>query len=258
MFRRILLWFGGMLVFSFAAFILTTWLTAIRPPGRKPMMRRLFAYQFQEAIRVWEQGGAESLRPFLQRLDAGFPARHHLTDSGRRDLADGQDRSNALRRASDTPAFRIARPLNVLMKRVSPDGRYAFLTENEFQPPDPWANIAVYGWIVLIIVLLCYALAWTLARPIRRLRETVARFGAGDLHTHTRSKRRDELGDLERSFDQMADRIETLLNAERRLLQDISHELRSPLARLRFALELAHGAPMQSRTFLGYTRKWSA
>jgi two-component system sensor histidine kinase CpxA len=49
----------------------------------------------------------------------------------------------------------------------------------------------------------------------------------------------DEIGELSRAFDQMADRIETLLAAERRLLQDVSHELRSPLARLGFAVELA-------------------
>ena len=52
----------------------------------------------------------------------------------------------------------------------------------------------------------------------------------------------DEIGNLGRAFDQMADRIQTLLTAERRLLQDISHELRSPLARLSFATELVRTA----------------
>ena len=55
--------------------------------------------------------------------------------------------------------------------------------------------------------------------------------------------RRDEIGALAGSFDRMADRIETLLTAERRLLQDVSHELRSPLARLSFAAELVRTAP---------------
>ena len=54
----------------------------------------------------------------------------------------------------------------------------------------------------------------------------------------TESKRHDELGDLGRDFDLMADRIETLLTSERRLLQDVSHELRTPLARLVLAVEL--------------------
>jgi signal transduction histidine kinase len=67
----------------------------------------------------------------------------------------------------------------------------------------------------------------------------VERFGHGDLSARVRSNRRDELGKLARAFDRMAERIETLVGAERRLLLDISHELRSPLARLGVAIELA-------------------
>ena len=81
-------------------------------------------------------------------------------------------------------------------------------------------------------------LAVHLAAPLRRLRRVVDRFGRGDL-PRVGSHRRDEIGELSRAFDQMAGRIETLLTAERRLLQDVSHELRSPLTRLGFAVELA-------------------
>jgi signal transduction histidine kinase len=70
----------------------------------------------------------------------------------------------------------------------------------------------------------------------------VERFGSGDLSARADLRRRDEIGDVARAFDQMAERIETLLTAERRLLQDISHELRSPLARLSFAAELTKTA----------------
>ena len=65
------------------------------------------------------------------------------------------------------------------------------------------------------------------------------RFGQGDLAARAAINRKDELGQLASSFNQMADRIQTLLAAERRLLLDISHELRSPLARLGVAVELA-------------------
>jgi two-component system sensor histidine kinase CpxA len=78
-----------------------------------------------------------------------------------------------------------------------------------------------------------------LTGPVRILQKTVERFGRGDLSARAESVRRDELGQLARTFDRMADRIETLLAAERRLLLDISHELRSPLARLGVAIELA-------------------
>jgi two-component system sensor histidine kinase CpxA len=88
-------------------------------------------------------------------------------------------------------------------------------------------------------ILLCYWLAWHLTSPVRQLQKAVERFGRGDLSARVGSTRRDELGQLARTFDRMAGRIRTLLGAERRLLLDVSHELRSPLARLGVAVELA-------------------
>jgi len=82
-------------------------------------------------------------------------------------------------------------------------------------------------------------LAFTIASPLRDLAHSVERFGRGELSVRLNSKRRDEIGELARAFDRMAARIGTLLTAERRLLQDVSHELRSPLARMSFAAELA-------------------
>ncbi|MFO0889331.1 MAG: ATP-binding protein [Isosphaeraceae bacterium] len=92
------------------------------------------------------------------------------------------------------------------------------------------------------MVVLGYLFTLLIARPLRALRLAVERFGRGDLGARIGSRRRDEIGELARSFDQMAGQIETLLTAERRLLQDVSHELRTPLTRLGFALELARTA----------------
>ena len=89
------------------------------------------------------------------------------------------------------------------------------------------------------MVLLCYGFAYHLTSPVRRLRTAVECFGRGDFSARAETDRKDELGQLAGSFNQMADRIQTLLSAERRLLLDISHELRSPLARLSVAIELA-------------------
>jgi two-component system sensor histidine kinase CpxA len=75
-----------------------------------------------------------------------------------------------------------------------------------------------------------------------RLREVARQVAAGDLSARVGpplSRRGDELTDLGRDFDLMASRIEALIGAQRRLIRDISHELRSPLARLGVALDLA-------------------
>jgi two-component system sensor histidine kinase CpxA len=90
--------------------------------------------------------------------------------------------------------------------------------------------------------LVCYFLSWYLTKPIVRLRTATRQLAAGDLTARTgapASKRRDEVASLMRDFDAMAERIETLVKAQSRLLNDISHELRSPLARLNVALGLA-------------------
>lgn len=89
----------------------------------------------------------------------------------------------------------------------------------------------------------CYLLARSLTGPILQLQKTARSFADGDLTARVGpllGGRRDEIAGLGRDFDRMAGRIESMVNSQRRLLQDISHELRSPLARLSVALELAH------------------
>ncbi len=81
-----------------------------------------------------------------------------------------------------------------------------------------------------------------MTKPVARLRAATQRLAAGDLTARAgnpKSRRHDEIAGLVRDFDTMAGRLETLVKAQSRLLNDISHELRSPLARLNVALGLA-------------------
>lgn len=96
--------------------------------------------------------------------------------------------------------------------------------------------------VVLMVSLLCAALAWHLTNPIRRLQKATKQLSAGDfdlpeLRSHL--NRRDELGDLSVEFIDMADSLQRLLHSHRQLLRDVSHELRSPLTRLQIALGIA-------------------
>jgi signal transduction histidine kinase len=88
----------------------------------------------------------------------------------------------------------------------------------------------------------CYGLTRYLTAPVIKLREATQRLAGGELSVRVGKdvgKRKDEFGGLAEDFNRMAQRIESLMTQQRQLLGDISHELRSPLARLNLALELA-------------------
>jgi two-component system OmpR family sensor kinase len=99
---------------------------------------------------------------------------------------------------------------------------------------------------LLIGLLAAGGLAWYFAKPIRNLRHALDAAADGKLDTRPGAAmggRRDELADLSRDFDHMAVRLQTLMDSQRHLLHDVSHELRSPLARLQAAIGLARQMP---------------
>lgn len=111
-------------------------------------------------------------------------------------------------------------------------------------PPAPWVPLTVGTLASLIFGAL---LAWYVTRPIRHLRAAFASLSQGRLETRVAplmGGRRDEVADLGRHFDAMAQRLQTLIDAQRTLLHEVSHELRSPLARLEAAIGLARQSPV--------------
>lgn len=106
------------------------------------------------------------------------------------------------------------------------------------------ANVLIMRLVAVILAagLVCYLLARYLTSPVRQLQDAARRLASGDLSARAGARlasRRDEIGELGRDFNRMAGQVESLLTTQKRLLQDVSHELRSPLARLNVALELA-------------------
>ena len=110
---------------------------------------------------------------------------------------------------------------------------------------SPYRTFIPLGAAIAASLLFAFLLAWYFARPIRDLRQAFEAASHGDLapRFHASGKRGDELTDLGRDFDRMTGRLRSLMESQTRLLHDVSHELRSPLARLQAAIGLAHQQP---------------
>ncbi|MBV8759865.1 MAG: HAMP domain-containing histidine kinase [Deltaproteobacteria bacterium] len=113
----------------------------------------------------------------------------------------------------------------------------------------PWLTFGV-GAVLLAIGSVITA-RW-IVRPIDRLSRSARALGAGDLGVRTRLDRTDEIGELGRRFDEMAEQIERMIANERELLANVAHELRTPLSRIGVALDLAgEGDSKRARASLG-------
>lgn len=105
----------------------------------------------------------------------------------------------------------------------------------------------------MVSLLFAALLAWYFARPIRKLRGAFEAVASGRLETRigaSLANRHDELASLGLDFDRMAERLQGLLDSRQRLLHDVSHELRSPLARLQAAADLVRQRPERSEAFV--------
>jgi len=145
---------------------------------------------------------------------------------------------------------------------VAPDGTH-YLVYYHSPPPPPlhtWLHLprelvvlGVLGGLVYSTLLATY-LTW----PLRRLRQGIARFAGGDLSVRVRPtmrQRHDEIADLAGDFDRMTERIEHLVTAREQLLHDVSHELRSPLARLAVATDLLRRDPLRGQGALDHIER---
>ncbi|NMN04425.1 MULTISPECIES: HAMP domain-containing sensor histidine kinase [unclassified Novosphingobium] len=151
---------------------------------------------------------------------------------------------------------RLAQPLPpdpvwLVQQATTPDGHVLWL-RYQVAPrgPRPAHGLNVPPEMLLLGLLgglaFSAALAWYLTSPINRLRQGFGALASGDLGTRLvprMGRRRDEIADLAHDFDRMAQRLEELVAMRDRLLHDVSHELRSPLARLTLAIGLARLSP---------------
>ncbi len=114
------------------------------------------------------------------------------------------------------------------------------------RPPSVYYPVVPLVSSFVASLLFAALLAWYMSKPIRNLRSAFIELASGKLETRvgkSMGSRRDELADLGREFDLMAGKLHVLMEGQRQLMHDVSHELRSPLARLQAAIGLARQQP---------------
>lgn len=195
--------------------------------------------EVESARGAFLNGGPEELQGYLANLDRVFgDSTHYLLDARGIDLVTGANRASLL---PPPPAdkWRIHRGANWIISHRSSDGQYWFAAVGVLDRPRIGTFLPYYFLVIGATGALCWLASVAVVSPIRKIAGSIALFGQGNLAVRVETKRGDEIGQLGRSFDQMAERLQRLIVSERRLLADISHEIRSPLARLKFAVKLA-------------------
>lgn len=242
LFAKTLLWFLATTAVAIGGIIITTAATFSTTEGRGPL-GLLLNVQVEQAKRAYETGGREALGAVLADFQQVTQFRVVFTNSKGIDLLTGKAHPELMHLPKPRGRWRMPFPFGsrppIIARQDSTHQYRLFLINNQQRGLNFFFLQPQHLWIIGLVVLLCYAFAYHLTSPVRRLRAVVDCFGRGDFSARAPANRKDELGGLARSFNQMAGRIQTLLAAERRLLLDISHELRSPLARLGVAVELA-------------------
>lgn len=248
LFSKILLWFIATTFVLLFGMVITSAFNYNLPGQRKVPVTILLNYQLEEARHSFETGGAVELAGVLQRIQVSTETEAVLTDAAGRDLATGRIRQDLVREGQRRQNNPLVKLNSKMYARQSADGKYWFFLVGGRSSTLLWYLQPETLWVWGLVVLLCYGLALHVTSPLRRLQRAVDRFGRGETDARADADRRDEIGQLARTFNQMADRMVSLRQSERRLLLDLSHELRSPLTRMSVAIELARAGSSGSTT----------
>jgi two-component system sensor histidine kinase CpxA len=254
LFLKIFFWFWATAIATGIALIVTF----IFGPGRVPSrwhstLTDTARSSGMIALAELERGGAPAASSYIESLERDTQLRACLFDVNGNPIAGKGCETFADMRArvasSRSPEFAVKYGL-VRVAQILPGSGghdYIFATELPAGPRaafgmDRAAVLLRFAVALSVSGIICYLLTLYLTGPILRLRQAAQQLAGGMLSTRAAAsieRRGDELGALGRDFNTMAARIEELISRQRQLIFDISHELRSPLARLNVALDLA-------------------
>jgi signal transduction histidine kinase len=253
LFLRIFLWFwlaSTCLLLVFVASVVLVRpdvITSWRAIGQTAML-----YLGRQVAEAYEQAGAPAAEAVMTNISRDARFRVWLYAADGRAVGQPAPIKNpselVTRVLGSDDVERAGAGTFLLARRVSsPSGKpYVFVWESPLRVRLPVDRLQFSLRTIALIAtagVVCWWLTWQITKPIRTLRGAARQFSRGDLTVRVSGRRElrrgDELSDLAREFDDMAARIQELLTAQQQLLADISHELRSPLARLSLALDLA-------------------
>ena len=256
LFLKIFLWFWATVILTGISLVLAFVLEPAGVPSRWHAgfedTARYFGTAAADAL---EHGGSIAASEYIHRLSEDAHIHGCLFDDAAHPLAGEYcpefemmvarvAGGEPLKATTQRGLARLAVPIKTSDGRV-----YIYATELLAGPRVLAGERPIEGYLRVTVALLvsgaiCYFLTLYLTAPILRLRSVAQQITAGKLNVRAEPKmelRRDELGDLVRDFNRMADKTELLISSQRQLLYDVSHELRSPLARMNVALDLLRG-----------------
>jgi two-component system sensor histidine kinase CpxA len=203
--------------------------------------------------------GPDGLRELLHGIALEKRSAYWLFDDHMNELSGlwmPSDAMQAIQKALQHEGISKARNGTFIVEKLVNDKGRTFVFAGEFFAPPVYNRLPVSVLFAILLSslltsLLCAALAQYLTRPIVRLRDAAHAIARGNLEARaglSGSTRRDEIADLVRDFDTMAGEIRDLVESNKRMLMGVSHDLRSPISRIRVALSLASTAPEPERS----------
>src|SRR5438128_5368240 len=228
------------------------------------VLHSVMPMEAEKCARVYETSGKQTVQDYLDELQRQYSVRFYFFDENGNPLLDRgapelilkmAKAKEALIRSAEQNLSAVNPRQGIAMRLVQgPTGRRYILAfqqsptlimpVSEAVGTHPYLRLLGIG---LFGAVLCFLLTRNITQPITRLRAAASGIASGRLKTRVDPnvrRRHDEIGTLGRDFDRMAEQIEALVTAQRELLGDVSHELRSPLARMIVALGLLkHASP---------------
>lgn len=263
LFFKIFLWFCVIVVLVGLSIETSSILANYYEGSWQRVLHSIMPMEAEKTARMYEAEGEHAVQDYLDELQRQKSVRFYFFDEEGHPLLERGAPPLVLKYASmREPLERTAKenlslvnPKEGLALRLvsGPSGRkytLAFQQSPALIMPVSEA-IGTHPYLRLLGIgifgaALCFLLTRNITSPIVRLRSAASGLAAGQLRTRVDPKvlkRHDEIGSLARDFQRMAEQIEGLVSAQRDLLGDVSHELRSPLARLMVALDLLRHAP---------------